>query len=111
MAMRIRKIGGKTVALCAAQSQPKGDDIYLDDVVDHAIREKLMKDFIREIIGFIFRFSGIPFLIREILCKNKVVIIIYHNPKHDNVFDEHGFCAKSQELVLRDSPGFVVYSN
>jgi peptidoglycan/xylan/chitin deacetylase (PgdA/CDA1 family) len=44
--------------------------------------------FIRETLGFIFRFSGIPFLIREIICKNKVTIVHYHNPKPD-IFKKH----------------------
>lgn len=39
----------------------------------------------KEIIGFIFRFSGIPFLIREILCRNKTTIIVYHDPKPDTI--------------------------
>jgi len=48
MAMRIRIVNNKTVVLCAAQSDPKDGDIYLNDVIDHAIREKLVKDFISE---------------------------------------------------------------
>ncbi len=44
--------------------------------------------FIREIVGFIFRFSGVPFLIREVFCKNKVIIIFYHDPKPE-IFKKH----------------------
>ncbi len=47
-----------------------------------------IKKLIREIIGVIFRFSGVPFLIREILCRNKVTIIVYHNPKLE-IFKKH----------------------
>jgi len=48
----------------------------------------MIKDAFREIIGFIFRFSCIPFLIREILCRNKATIIFYHNPV-PSIFKNH----------------------
>ena len=51
MAMRLRKIksnrtkcGWKWVALCAVAYPAKDGDVYLDDAQDHAIREKLWKD-------------------------------------------------------------------
>jgi len=43
---------------------------------------------IKEMIGIIIRFSGMSFLIREILCRNKVTIIFYHSPK-DSIFKRH----------------------
>ena len=52
MAIRIRKIGDKTIALCAAETEPEEGDIYLDDTQDHAIRVKLIKDYESE--GVIF---------------------------------------------------------
>ena len=54
--MRIRMIKGKTVALCAAKTEARSGDLYIDDVMDHAIRRKLQADFIRE---------GLPLPIRE----------------------------------------------
>lgn len=36
---------------------------------------------IKEILAFILRLTGIPFLIREIFCKNKATIALYHDPK------------------------------
>ena len=49
---------------------------------------KSIKGFIKEIIGFIFRFSGVSFLIREVFCKNNVTIIFYHDPKPE-IFKRH----------------------
>lgn len=44
MAIRIRKINGKIVALCAAKNKYKKGDIYLNDTIDHALRIKFLKD-------------------------------------------------------------------
>ena len=45
MSIRVRRIDGKLVALCGAQSTAEEGDIYLDDEVDHAVRKKLYTDF------------------------------------------------------------------
>ena len=52
MAIRIRKINGKIVALCAGEFEAKEDDIYLDDVVDHALRMKFIEDYESEGVDF-----------------------------------------------------------
>ena len=52
MAIRIRKIGYNVVALCASESEPKEGDIYLNDIVDHALRIKFFKDYESEGIKF-----------------------------------------------------------
>ncbi len=44
MAIRIRKIKGKTVALCAAEYTEEKDDLYLDANIHYALAEKFMKD-------------------------------------------------------------------
>jgi len=51
MAMRIRTINGKVVAVCAAQHAPEHEDHYIDDEEDHAIREKIARDWSSEGIG------------------------------------------------------------
>ena len=45
MAIRIRKSNGHILVLCAADTKPKKGDIYLDDVVDHALRMKFLRDY------------------------------------------------------------------
>ena len=45
MAIRIRKIGDRTIAICAARSIPKEGDVYLDDAIHHALYEKFARDF------------------------------------------------------------------
>jgi hypothetical protein len=44
MAIRIRKVNNLTVALCAVESDPKDDDIYLDDGVHYALAAKFARD-------------------------------------------------------------------
>jgi len=44
MSIRIRKIESETVALCAAKTRPKKDDIYLDDNAHHALMTKFTVD-------------------------------------------------------------------
>ena len=58
MAIRIRKVKSKTatggfhyVALCAAETKPKKDDLYLDDGIHEALSNKFHADF--ETMGFI----------------------------------------------------------
>lgn len=45
MAIRIRKIKGETIALCAAKSTSEKEDIYLDDNAHHALTLKFENDF------------------------------------------------------------------
>ena len=43
---------------------------------------------VREVLGSIFRFSGISYILREVLLKNKATIIVYHDPE-PKVFEKH----------------------
>ena len=47
-----------------------------------------MHTLIKEILAIAIRFSGIPFLIRELFCRKKVTILIYHDPQPD-IFEKH----------------------
>jgi hypothetical protein len=44
MAIRLRMVDGEWVALCAVESDPKEDDIYLDDGQHHALTTKFALD-------------------------------------------------------------------
>ncbi len=44
MAMRLRKVHGIWIAMCAAKTIKKSDDVYIDDTQDHAIRAKISYD-------------------------------------------------------------------
>ena len=44
MAIRIRKVGKETIAICAAISTPITGDIYLDDAAHHALSTKFALD-------------------------------------------------------------------
>lgn len=47
-----------------------------------------LKIYFKEIVGFIFRYSGMYYLIREIICRNKATIVVYHDPK-PALFERH----------------------
>ena len=48
MAIRIRKVNGHTIALCAAVTAPKEKDLYLDDNIHHALSTKFGLDWYSE---------------------------------------------------------------
>lgn len=58
MAIRIRKVNGELVALCAAKTMVRPGDIYLDDNAHHALYEKFYDDFKSEGI-YNFRDTGV----------------------------------------------------
>lgn len=45
MAIRIRKVNGVTVALCAVEADEQEGDLYLDDNAHHALSAKFALDF------------------------------------------------------------------
>ena len=45
MAIRIRRVNGITVALCAAETDPKERDLYLDDGIHYALVTKFSLDY------------------------------------------------------------------
>ena len=51
MAIRIRKVNGHIIALCAAVTEPKDGDLYLDDSIHHALSTKFGLDWHEE--GFL----------------------------------------------------------
>ena len=55
------------IALCAAESLPKKNDLYLDDNMHHALSEKFTKDF--ESMGFM-----------KLSITEKVKIVLKYSP-------------------------------
>jgi hypothetical protein len=47
MAIRLREVDGRLVALCAALTTPQEDDIYLDDNVHYALACKFARDHLK----------------------------------------------------------------
>jgi len=45
MSIRLRRVNGRLVALCAARSVEKSGDVYLDDEEHHALSNKFARDF------------------------------------------------------------------
>lgn len=52
MAIRLRTVEGIRVALCAAETVPQSDDIYLDDADHYALAAKFSKDWAGQIAGW-----------------------------------------------------------
>ncbi len=44
MAIRVRKVEGVCIALCAAETDPLPGDLYLDDSVHYALAAKFARD-------------------------------------------------------------------
>ena len=60
MAIRIRRINGHTIALCAAETKPKEGDLYLDDSIHHALSTKFGLDW--KEMGFVKKSLADPIL-------------------------------------------------
>ncbi len=45
MAIRLRTVNGRLVALCAARSVERSNDVYLDDAQHSALADKFAEDF------------------------------------------------------------------
>lgn len=52
MSIRIRTVGGTRVALCAVETDPLPDDIYLDDGDHYALAAKFSRDWKGETAGW-----------------------------------------------------------
>jgi hypothetical protein len=48
MAIRLRQVERRWVALCAEKTEPKEGDLYLDDNMHHALKVKFGLDFYSE---------------------------------------------------------------
>jgi len=79
MSIRIRRINGELVALCAAKSKSRKDDIYLGDEEHHALYEKFYSDFKSEGLiveskaGIYARFLG---MLRGMTKKQKQIVLV-----------------------------------
>jgi len=54
---------------------------------------------IKELIGFFIRVSGISYIMRNIVCRNKVTIISYHKPKPSIFLNHIRFLSKRYNLI------------
>lgn len=52
MAIRIRTVGNVRVALCAAETDPKPGDVYLDDADHYALAAKFAKDWQGQLVDW-----------------------------------------------------------
>ena len=69
MSIRIREIEGKTVALCAAQTEAQEGDIYLNDCAHHALMVKFQVDLESE--GWLKVGAPVDELVKELMLKEE----------------------------------------
>lgn len=54
MAIRLRKVEGTLIALCAAETDPQEGDAYLDDGIHYALAAKFARDWRDQTIDWIY---------------------------------------------------------
>jgi len=69
-----------------------------------------MKQLFREIIGFLIRYSGISYFMREVYAKRKVSILLYHDPKPDVLNTHLAYLGKRYKFVTLDTLVNAMYS-
>ncbi len=69
MAIRIRRVNGYTIALCAAETKPTEGDLYLDDGIHHALSTKFGLDWKEE--GFVEESLADPVLEKLMIAEIK----------------------------------------
>lgn len=52
MSIRIRRVGGCFVAMCAVETDPESGDIYLDDDLHLALAAKFARDWHGEVVDW-----------------------------------------------------------
>lgn len=68
-----------------------------------------LKDAVKEAIAWVFRYSGIPILMKLMICRKRVTIILYHNPSA-KVFEKHlGYLSKNFEAISLDTLVDAIY--
>ncbi len=71
---------------------------------------KRISKILKEIASFFIRYSGIPFLIRNIYAKKKVSILVYHAPEPD-VLDRHlKYLSKRYNFISLDNLVNAIHS-
>ena len=69
MAIRIREINSHTVALCAAKSKPKLNDVYLNDNEHHALMVKFTVDLESE--GWLKESAPVDEIVKQVMLEEE----------------------------------------
>lgn len=59
----------------------------------------MLKETIKIVIGALLRFFGIYFIIREVICKNKTTIIVYHDPRPETFKNHIEYLSKHYNFI------------
>ena len=70
MSIRIRKIRGQTVALCAAKTSAEKADVYLSDNEHHALMVKFTVDLESE--GWLKENAPMDEIVKELMLKEEI---------------------------------------
>lgn len=72
-------------------------------------KQNSIKEAIKEGVAFLFRFSGIPYFIKKVICDTRTTIILYHNPSAE-VFEKHlVFILKHFNIISLDKLVNAIY--
>ncbi len=63
----------------------------------------IVRSVVREIFGFVLRFSGIAWAIISVFCKNKVAILVYHRPNPRTFRAHMEYLSKRHEIIPLDT--------
>ena len=62
-----------------------------------------MRNFLKNMVAFLICLSGIPFLIREWVCRHRIAILLYHDPK-PAVFAKHiAYLSRHYTIISLDT--------
>ena len=65
---------------------------------------------LKGIIAFLVRYSGLPFLIREVFCRRKVVIMVYHRPSAVTLRRHLEYIVKRYSVITLDTLVDALYA-
>ncbi len=87
------------------------DGFPLEGQSHYQMSIRQLRKCVKEAVTFLVRWSGMPFLIREILSRNKATIILYHNPKR-KVFARHvEYLSKRYNFISLETLVNAIYNH
>ena len=70
-----------------------------------------MRSFLKNVVAFVIRLSGLSFLIREWIRRNQVAVLLYHDPK-PTVFAKHiAYLSRHYVLISLDTLVAAIHRN
>ena len=68
-----------------------------------------MRDFLKNIVATVICLSGIHILIRECVCRNRVAILMYHDPKPTTFAKHIAYLSRHYTIISLDTLVSAIY--